>query len=564
MVYKILIVVYVLLNFATLAAAAEEPPLQLYQTITQTEAQDLNIMIPASTTSGFKSLEVEVTGMGQKPQLRKILFCKDFKGIIHWDNLCPDLTRVAAQTVLETAKSRSGFPTYDPLSNPHRTTDTVIIAFAALNLITGARAMTTKILGNEAVPTTSVENGPGYLAQLSRGEVLVAGSQLGRVDKAEIWQSPTTQKMEGFFTKVGKKISGFSPLGTRILSDGNYLRSLFGPFSLLVYPISIAIGCYSTRVFHQQALPPSLNFILLMMTIGVLDAFAGILISIAFTLSILFAGHLNSINSILTVMGVCMLAFTPVLVAGAFRPFRREVWDFTSLWERITDYLLASILTGWVVEQIVLGLPGLSGLQLPLTVHAPEIAFWATGLVILRFAAEDISIRLFPQRLIKLEPEYRARTIMQQFLATVFKVAIFAVIAGKFVGFSVELVIGVGLFALPLLMGIFADKFPKSAGVQKWMPTGIIEMLVMTLTGYILAILVQQRYPSARTYVLLSFVLLSVPGLILKILALFGKEGAKDWKVTKVGTTLYRVLGIVVLGVLIYIILSGILVSNNV
>jgi hypothetical protein len=173
-------------------------------------------------------------------------------------------------------------------------------------------------------------------------------------------------------------------------------------------------------------------------------------------------------------------------------------------------------------------------------------------------------MHFFPQRLNSLEPIYRERSITQQVFSTIIKVSIFGVIAGKFIGISPELFIGIALFALPLVMGIFEDKFPKSSAIQKWMPTGIIEMLVMTLSGYLLAILVESRYPNARTYVLISFVLLSLPGFALKILALFGKDGAKDWRITKAGKSAYRIMGVVALGILIYIILSGLLISNNV
>jgi hypothetical protein len=361
--------------------------------------------------------------------------------------------------------------------------------------------------------------------------------------------------MDSAISKTGNRISGFTPLGTRILSDGNYQRSLIGPFSLVIYPISIALGIFASRSLHQEALPPSLIYILLMMAVGVIDALAGVMVSTAFIFSVLIGGHLTSLDEILTVSGVCLLAFSPALLAGAFRPFRRPVWDFTSLWERITDYLLASILTGWVVQQIVLGLPGLSGLQLPLTTHARLIAVAAVGMIIVRFALEDFSMHLFPQRLIKLEPQYRERTITQQVLATIFKAIIFSVVAERYLGVSAELFIGIALFTLPLIMGIFEDKFPKSTRVQKWMPTGIIELLVMTLGGYFLAIAVENRYPAARTYVLASFVILSVPGFILKILALFGEEGAQDWKITKFGTIAYRILGVVALAALLYIIL---------
>jgi hypothetical protein len=252
------------------------------------------------------------------------------------------------------------------------------------------------------------------------------------------------------------------------------------------------------------------------------------------------------------------------VIASAFRPHRRLVWDFTSLWERGTDYLVASVLTGWVVQQIVLGLPGLSGLELPITAHARTIALCAVGFIIIRFALEDLSLFLFPQRLAALEPQYRDRTITQEFLTVALKVTVFGIVAGKFIGISAELFLGIALFATPLIMGIFEDKFPKSAMVQKWMPTGIIEMLVMTLGGYFLAILVADRYPNARSYVLVSFVILSLPGFVLKILALFGKDSAEDWRITKFGKAAYRILGVVALSILIYIVLSGLLISNKV
>jgi hypothetical protein len=143
------------------------------------------------------------------------------------------------------------------------------------------------------------------------------------------------------------------------------------------------------------------------------------------------------------------------------------------------------------------------------------------------------------------------------------KVAIFSVVAERYVGISAELFIGISLFVLPLAMGIFKDKYPKSKSLQKWLPIGIIEMLVMTLGGYFLALSVQDRYPDARTYVLVSFVLLSVPGFLLKILNLFGEDGAEDWKITKFGVIAYRVLGVVALSVLLYIVLSGVLVSSG-
>lgn len=554
---KLLLGIILSLCIIPLASASQSSEVTLYQETADSESKELLIDLPSDISPGFKALKVSISGSSDGDVSEVVYFCKDVAGNISWRNFCPNL---ASQRM----KNEIQFVPYDPIKNPRQTTNTAIIAFAVLGAITGASAIAKKNPVSTSSNGPENVNQPGYLAQLSKGGVLVASTKLGRGDRKNIWRRPINKKIDRFVSNVGTQVSGFSPLSTRVLSDGNYLRSLIGPVSLLLYPASISVGILASRSLHQEALPPSLSYILAMMIVGILDAFAGILLSSAFVMSVMLGGHFNSLNSILTVAGICLLAFSPALLAGAFRPFRRVVWDFTSLWERMTDYLLASILTGWVVQQIVLGLPGLSGYQLSITKNAREIALFAVVLIILRFALEDFSIRLFPLRLSVLEPEYRVRSILQQIIALIFKVSIFGLVAGRFVGLSLELLIGVILFSIPLIMGVFEDRFPKSEMVQKWMPTGVIEMLVMTISGYVIALLVQTRYPNARSYILMSFIFLSLPGFILKILALFGKEGAQDWRITRFGVLAYRFLGVIALGLLIYIILSGLLISNNV
>ena len=503
---------------------AATDPTVLYQSITAQEALDLHLVIPSDTLPGYKILEIKVTGMGQESRLRRIAFCKDIDGEIHWNNLCQGLTKYQPQNILAAATRRDQLPTYNPLSEPKKTIGTAVVAFAALTVVTAAGGL---VNSTPSSPNTSNNNQQGYLAQVSRGGAMLVGIEAGRGEKRR--RRKRSSRLSTFIIKWGERISGPSPLATRILSDGNYLRAGIGNFSLLLYPISAIVGWLATRNLHQQALPPSLLYIFVMMAIGVADALAGVIAATSFAISIIATGHITNLNEVLTVVGVALLAFSPALIAGAFRPLRRVTSDFSSAWERATDYLLASILTGWVIQQIVQGLPGLAGLQLPITVHARVIALVAAGFIVIRFAGEDLALYLYPMRLNSLEPNYLGRNPSQQLLATIFKVTVFGVIAGKFIGINFELFIGIALFALPLILGIFESKFPKSKSIQKWMPTGIIEMLTMTLVGFLLTLAIQARYPSARTYVLMSFLLLSLPGLILKLLILFGEEGAKDW-----------------------------------
>lgn len=352
MILKVILGVFVFLSFSSVADAAEKPDVVLQEFIADTATKDWNGKIPTDISPGYKSIQVKISGMGKSDDHRRILFCKDTDGVIQWNNICPGLVELARQAALEKAATRSELPTYDPIENPKQTTSTALIAFAALTVLSGAGALTSQSSGRSSSNSPTDSDSQGYLSELSEGEDALSSSELGRGDNSKLWSRPINQKMDNLVTKIGNRISGFSPLATRILADGNYARSLMGPFSLAIYPFSIALGIFASLSVHQQALPPSLGLILAMMMVGVLDALGGYLVSATFIISVLIGGHVTNLNSILTIFGVSLLTFSPVLLAGAFRPFRRRVSNFTSLWERGTDYLVASVLTGWVVEQI--------------------------------------------------------------------------------------------------------------------------------------------------------------------------------------------------------------------
>jgi hypothetical protein len=76
MIRKIVLGVFIFLVFAPLASAEQNTDQILYQTITQAEADELNIKIPDSETPGFKSLEVQISGMEKIHNSKKYCFVR--------------------------------------------------------------------------------------------------------------------------------------------------------------------------------------------------------------------------------------------------------------------------------------------------------------------------------------------------------------------------------------------------------------------------------------------------------------------------------------------------------
>jgi hypothetical protein len=262
-------------------------------------------------------------------------------------------------------------------------------------------------------------------------------------------------------------------------------------------------------------------------------------------------------------VGILLLSYSPGILAGTFRPLRRIVTNSRDLWERSADYILASILAGWVVKQIANGLPGLSGLQLPIASQAHRLGIIAALLVALRFFGEDLVSKLYPSRIRDLEPDYRERNIFQRMMSGAMQVLVFALVAQPFIGWHLELWVGIAIFSLPIVLALAASHFPKSKFLDRWLPTGIIEMIVMTLSGYFLAQSLNNQSLTPARYVLVAFIVLSIPGFILKVLPLFSGGYQSHWRESPSGNALYRFTGALSLGVLLYIVFSGLLVSNT-
>ena len=148
------------------------------------------------------------------------------------------------------------------------------------------------------------------------------------------------------------------------------------------------------------ALPPVAALTIAIAVLGVLDATAGFVAILTFTIGVLALGGIDSNAQLRLMLGLGALWFVVPVLAGAVRPLRREpTRNLVESWERAADFVIASLIGAWAVQKIVLALPGLAGAQLPISAHADLAALCVLAALVGRLVFETIAAHLYPRRL---------------------------------------------------------------------------------------------------------------------------------------------------------------------
>jgi hypothetical protein len=542
----------------------------LIDKVTSAEAEQLDIKLPNDVPPGYHEVVIEVSDDSGVIEKKVLTFCKDLDGNIDWTSNCPNIARIFTEGELIPLTQRAQLPTYDPAQEPEKSKDLAVTAFAALAALSVAGAAGGA--GNSASKGNSDGNksdgdGEGSggsdssdeeqddLASISAGDLNKVDRGPGRGDLSNTWRHPRSLRSDAFFAGLVTSFSRHLPLMARTLADGTYLRAMFGSLAPLTIIPGVALGVIAALDTSGQALPPALWIVLAIIALANLDALAGFLSGTVFTLSVALAGNLASRDEILTVAGLFIIFYAPALLASAIRPLRRIANDRDDSWERVTDYALGLLLSGWTMSKLIGGLNALAGVQLLITFHAKEIAWWTAVFVLVRMLLEDFASYNYPERINAVSGEFRPQNAVHKVISLELKIFVFVELAMPFVGFNIKLLLGTILMAAPTIIGLtIGNRLPKSSLVYRLMPSGAFKIVAMVFIGTFAAGLTQGLFPSPRTFLAWSFVVLAIPGLILSILGKMVQEPENDWKRTPMGNTLYRVLGIVVFILLIQIV----------
>ncbi len=548
----------VALNFIAFPAWAEGEV--ILDRLTKEQAEELNIVIPNKTPPGFHSITIEVYDDNGVIKDKEIPFCKGLRGQINWDNKCPDVVALASFEQLMKIKVREDLPPYAPAQEPEKSSDLQIGALAALAALAGAKK--NERSEKEREVDAQSENQQEELTSIESGKLLQVARDPGWGDRSSTWLMRFTPWSDSFFTSLALLTNKFSPLVARTSVDGSYLRAIFGGYSLSLYPLGALLGVKALIDTRGQAMAPVLITILFIVALAVLDAFAGFVAASIFFVGTLIAGNVFSRSEALTVLGLMAIFFAPALLASAIRPLRRLVHDSDELWERITDYALTILLTGWIVEKMINALNGLAGVQLAVTYQARTIAIVSACLIALRIIGEDVATYLYPVRLESVTVDLPAPSTRQQITSGIIKTFFFVLLATPYVGFNPQLILAGIIFVIPMIAGLtFADKLPRSIVFDRLNPKGTLKFVLLAFVGTLLGTMLQENFADPTEFLKWCFVIVAIPGFLLSIISWFADSPAKDWKTSRFGRVVYRLVGVGVLLIVIQIVRGADLTS---
>ena len=549
---KILLLAIIFLNLSVLPGFSAEQKVVIDR-LTQSEAEDLEIEIPDEVPPGFHSITIEVYDDNGTVSQKDIEFCKDEKGVVQWDNKCPNLKvdEEGDPVVPAPAKEvKTGLQPYDPLSDPETTKGLQLAAFAAL-------AALTSIKRNEK--QDDEEQDQESLQSVSSGALKLLKDEPGKGDLSKSWDNRFTDDTDFAFGSLAHRFNRFSPLLTRTVQDGNTVRAIIGSWASLLMPIGLILGIIAAINTGGQALPPAWGLVALIMVVAIYDAFAGFIAGSVFFLAALLTGNITNRPELLTAIGVMVLFFAPALLASAFRPFRRLVRNQDDMWERITDYALGTLLTFWVITKMVAAMNGLARLELPITNYGTELAWIAAGLLLIRVALEDMAVEHYPMRLRALHVEIKKPSQNQKIRSLAFKIFVFFIMAAPFVGSTLNLVLGTLLFAIPQITALsLEDNLPKK---KLYLPKGVFKTVVMIFVMALAANMIEGAFSTPAAFLKWSFVVMALPGFILHYLDAITDAPETDWKTTENGRKVYRIGGVVIF-VLMVLVVKGVDIAS--
>ena len=545
----------------------------LLDRLTSSEAEELNIEIPADVPPGYHEVVIEVYDDNGTVDKKVLTFCKDLNGKIDWASNCPELVRMYTQPELVPLTQREEIPSYDPAQEPDKSKDLQVAAFAVLAALSAGGAAAGVGGGNNSSNNNSGRNedegdnngnadseeesdgGSDELASVAAGSLAKITRDPGRGDLSRTWRNPFTEKSDRFFRNLVSRVSPHSPIVARTIADGNYLRAMFGSTASLLLLPGAALGFIALNDTSGQALPPATWIVMAIIALAVLDAMAGFVSGLIFALGVILAGNFTSRDEVLTVAGLFILFYAPSLLASSIRPLRRLAKDRDSLWERVTDYGLVTMLSGWTIFKMIGGLNALAGIQLLITFDAAKIGYWTAIFVFTRLVLEDFATYRYPVRLNQTSGEMKEPDVVHKIIALELKIFIFVELAMPFVGYNIKLLLGTLIFITPSIIGIFFDdRLPKFRFLHRILPSGAFKLVAMVFIGAIAAGWIQGLFSDPRTFLAWSFVVLAIPGLILSLLNKMSDDPEKDWKVTPMGNTAYRILGVIVFLLIVQIV----------
>ena len=301
------------------------------------------------------------------------------------------------------------------------------------------------------------------------------GEPPGRGDNLGAWSLAALIFLDKPTRNWTRRTARFSPLLSKLLNDGIYLRAMLGSISVLPLIAAVVFAVLGLQENASTLLHPPVPLFIAIGLIGLFDSFAGIVGISVFILGSLPLVDPTSLEDWRMLAGTAVAGFGPILIARSIRNFRRRpIQGVDGLFARIGDIAFASLMGGWVAGLVFRALPALTGLTVPAANYVATFQVLATIAIALRIVLEDLAARNFPHRMDALAPDVVPEPPRAQVVTSlVLKYLLYVFVASAFMGLGLVVWIAAAMFMIPTLLDFVKDKLPVSRTLWRWLPVGL-------------------------------------------------------------------------------------------
>jgi surface protein len=371
-------------------------------------------------------------------------------------------------------------------------------------------------------------------------------------DNLPLWSTAAFIALDKPSVKITHRTAPTSPFSAKLIAESAYLRAALGSAFMLLPIASILAAIIGLQQVNGLFLPPEAMAMSVILVIGVLDGFAGLLGMLTFSIGLIINPSLNSPNDLRMLLGLGLIGFAPGMLASAFRNLRRpEAITSHQVYERVVDLVVAPFLAGWATLGIISALPALAGVALPIQDNSNALAVCAAITMFVRVLLEELAVKYFPNRSKELNPTNLASPSMRQKVISLFlRMGLFFFVSMAFVGHCWQLYAGTIIFIIPSFVGLFRDKFPNYPKLYQILPSGLPGLGFALLIASASLVVLQSLFGETPEFAKIAFVLLPIPGLLLSLLGIIGRaphEGDVRWYMRPKNLWIYRLGGVLVL-----------------
>ncbi|MEY3561520.1 MAG: hypothetical protein RL068_672, partial [Actinomycetota bacterium] len=324
-----------------------------------------------------------------------------------------------------------------------------------------------------------------------------------------------------------RRVARFSPMLSKLINDGIYLRAIFGSISILPTLASITLAILGLVQNDGVLLHPPVGLFIAMVVLGLFDSFAGVAGILVFLLGSLPLVELGRIEDWRLLAGTMVAGFGPIFLARSIRNFRHKaIPGLDGIITRIADVAFASLMGGWVAGLIFRALPALTGLTVPAANYVSTIQVIATVVIAIRILIEDVAARFYPRRMDLLAPdEVPEPPKVQVATVLVLKYFFYVFIASAFMGFGPVVWIASMLFMTPTLLEFVKDKLPNVPFIWRWLPVGIPGLAMILGLEIMLENALSSAFGDRSDFSIIFIFSLLAMIISLTVIGMIGREG---------------------------------------